>query len=167
MDFKLRPFNIEDLDCLVRNANNFKIAKFMSNGFPHPYTKENGKTFIALANKDKPVHIFTIDINGEASGGIGVHPQTDIHCRNMELGYWLAVQYWGHGIITRAIIEIVDFAFKTYNDVDRIFARPFGTNLASQKVLGKAGFKLEAKFEKALYKNGEYLDELIYAIRRK
>jgi len=32
-------------------------------------------------------------------------------------------------------------------------------------VLEKAGFRLEAVLEKAVFKNGEYLDEWIYAIR--
>jgi RimJ/RimL family protein N-acetyltransferase len=60
---------------------------------------------------------------------------------------------------------MVKFGFDTY-DVTRIFARPFGTNAASQRVLEKAGFKLEARFDKSLFKNGEFLDELIYAVRR-
>jgi len=60
---------------------------------------------------------------------------------------------------------MIDFGFKTY-DITRIYARPFGTNLASQRVLEKAGFKLEARIEKNVYKNGEALDELIYAVRR-
>jgi RimJ/RimL family protein N-acetyltransferase len=57
------------------------------------------------------------------------------------------------------------FAFLNF-DIDRVFARPFGTNLASQRVLEKNGFVLEGRFEKTLYKKGEYLDELIYAVRR-
>ena len=108
----------------------------------------------------------TIDVNGEAVGGIGLHPKEDIERMNAELGYWLAEPFWGKGIITKAITQIVDFGFKTY-DITRIFARPFGTNLASQRVLEKAGFKFECKFEKTLLKNGEMLDELFYSIRRK
>ncbi len=165
MNFELRPWSINDLDSLVKNANNFKIAKFMTDGFPHPYTNENGIAFIEFATKDDPIHIFAIDINGEASGGIGIHPQTDIHRKNAELGYWLAEKYWGNGIITKAITEMVKFAFDTY-EIERIFARPFGTNIPSQRVLEKSGFILEGKFEKTLFKTGEYLDELIYAIRR-
>ncbi|MEA4916134.1 GNAT family protein [Proteiniphilum sp.] len=45
-----------------------------------------------------------------------------------------------------------------------ISARPFSTNKRSQKALEKTGFTLEAKLEKAIYKNGEFLDELIYSI---
>ena len=165
MDFKLRPWTMNDLDSLVQNANNWKIAKFMTDQFPSPYTLEDGKSFIEFASKENPIHIFAIDINEQAVGAIGIHPQSDIHKKSAELGYWLAEPFWGHGIISRAVKDMVDFAFKTY-DINRVFARPFGTNKASQKVLEKAGFTLEGKFEKTLFKGGEYLDELIYAIRR-
>ena len=165
MEFTLRPWHINDLDSLVENANNPNIAKFMTNGFPHPYTPENGKAFIAMATKDELIHIFAIDVNGKAVGGIGIHPQSDIMCKNAELGYWLGENYWGKGIVTKAIKQITEFAFKTY-DINRIYARPFRNNLASQHVLEKCGFKLEATIEKNIFKNGEYLDELIYAVRR-
>ena len=61
---------------------------------------------------------------------------------------------------------MIDFAFSTY-DITRIYARPFGNNTASQKVLQKAGFTLEARIDKNIFKNGEFLDELIYAVRKK
>ena len=165
MQFLLRPWALTDLNSLVRYANNPDIAKFMTDGFPHPYTEENGKAFIAFATKDDPVHIFAIDVAGEAVSGIGLHPQADVQRKNAELGYWLAEPFWGNGIITNAIKEIVAFGFKTY-DINRIFARPFATNIGSQKVLGKAGFVLEGRFEKTFFKNGEFLDELVYAVRR-
>jgi len=165
MDFKLRSWNLNDLDSLVKYANNYKIAKNLTDQFPHPYTKENGEAFIEMATKNDPLTIFAIEINGQAAGGIGLHPQQDIHCKNAELGYWLAEPYWGKGIITQAIKQIVPYGFKKFK-IDRIFARPFENNIGSQKALIKAGFILEGKFDKVLYKNGEYLDELIYAVRK-
>jgi [ribosomal protein S5]-alanine N-acetyltransferase len=165
MEFILRPWKTDDLDSLIRHADNHKIARFMTDGFPHPYTRESGKAFIEFATRDNPIHIFAIDIAGDAVGGIGIHPQNDIYKKNAELGYWLSEMYWGNGIVTKAIKEITEFAFKTF-DIDRIYARPFGTNLASQRVLEKTGFTLESRLEKTLYKNGEKLDELIYAVRK-
>ena len=165
MHFHLRPWALSDLDSLVRHANNPDIAKFMTDGFPHPYTEENGEAFIAFATKDDPIHIFAIDVNGEAVGGIGIHPQADVQRKNAELGYWLAEPFWGKGIITNVIKQLVEFGFKTY-DINRIFARPYGTNIGSQKVLEKTGFVLEGRFEKTIFKNGEFLDELVYAVRR-
>ena len=165
MEFKLRPWTLNDLDSLILHANDADIAKNMTDRFPFPYTIEHGKGFIEMATADKPVHIFAIDVNGKAVGGIGIHPQQDIMKMNAELGYWLGKQYWNNGIISKAIKEMIDFGFKTY-DITRIFARPFGSNIASQRVLEKTGFKMEARIEKIIFKNGEFQDELIYTVRR-
>lgn len=165
MNFTLRPWTDKDLDSLVKYANNLSISKNMTNKFPHPYTIESGKSFLRMATQGSPTHIFAIDINGEAVGGIGLHPQDDIHCKNAELGYWLGEPFWGQGIISQAIPQMLNYGFKTF-DITRIFARPYNTNIGSQKVLEKAGFKLEATIENSLFKNGEYLDELIYAVRK-
>lgn len=165
MKFKLRPWNISDLDNLVKYANNWNIAKYMTDQFPYPYSEKDGKAFIAMATKDDPIHIFAIDVGGQAVGGIGIHPQGDIHRKNAELGYWLAEPFWGQGIISNAIKTIVDFAFETYA-INRVFARPYGTNIASQKVLEKNNFLLEGKFKQVLIKDNVLLDELVYAIRR-
>lgn len=165
MHFELRPWKNEDIDRLVKFANNYNIAKNLMDVFPHPYSVENGKAFIEMTAKNSPPNILAIEINGEASGAIGVHPQQDIYRKNAEIGYWLAEPYWGKGIISKAIIQMVDYGFKNWN-IDRIYARPFGHNIASKKALEKAGFILEARLEKTIFKNGEFMDELIYAIRR-
>lgn len=156
---------MEDVESLAVFANNWNIAKNMTDQFPHPYDEQNAKTFITFATKNIPVHIFAIEVGGKAVGGIGLHPQSDVHKMNAELGYWLAEPFWGQGIISHAINEVVNIGFEQL-EINRIFARPFGTNVASQKVLEKNGFKLEGRFEKTLIKNGILLDELIYALRK-
>lgn len=163
--FKIRPWTKEDLNSLVKYANNWNIAKNLTDKFPFPYSESNGQSFIEFATKDDPIHIFAIDIDGQAVGGIGIHQQDDIHRKNAELGYWLAEPFWGQGIISSALAHAINFAFETY-DIDRVFARPFGTNIPSQRVLEKNNFVLEGKFDKVLIKDGVLLDELIYAIRR-
>ena len=165
MHFHLRPFTIQDLDSLVKFANNFNIAKNLMDIFPHPYSIDDGKLFIGIATKNSPPNILAIEVNGEAAGAIGLHPQNDVYRKNAELGYWLAEQYWGKGIVTQAIIQMVDYGFKNW-DITRIYARPFGYNIASQRALEKAGFVLEAKLEKTIFKNDEFHDEMIYATRR-
>ena len=76
----------------------------------------------------------------------------------------MAQPFWGKGIATQAVERMVTYGFNTFG-FNRIFARPFGTNLASQKVLEKAGFILEGRFHNTIFKNGVYYDELVYAIR--
>ena len=165
MDFQLRPWTMDDLDSLVKFGNNPNIAKNMTDQFPNPYTREKGKAFIEMATRQLPYGILAIEVENQAAGGIGIHPQEDIHRKNAEMGYWLGEPYWGKGIITRAIIQMAEYGFQNF-PIDRIFARPFGTNIASQRALEKAGFKLDARFENTLLKNGVYEDELLDAIRR-
>lgn len=165
MEFKLRPWLKTDLDSLVKHANNPKIAKFMTNGFPSPYTKAHGEKWLEMATASQPAKFLCIEINGEAAGGVGIHLQQDIMCKNAELGYWLSEMYWGNGIVPKVVSQVVDYGFKNF-DITRIYARPFGNNPASQRVLEKCGFKLEARIEKSIFKNEEFLDELIYAIRK-
>ncbi len=164
-EFILRPWRESDLQDVVQFANNPRIARNLTDAFPHPYTEEDGKAFIARFSNDSPCRVFAIEIGGRACGSVGVFPQEDVHRKNAELGYWLAEPYWGRGIMTRVVRQVVDYAFQTF-DITRIFARPYGSNPASRRVLEKAGFTLEAYYDKTIFKNGEFLDELILAIRR-
>lgn len=161
----LRPWTLSDAENLAKYANNPNVARFLTNAFPHPYTFENAQSFIEMVSAQNPTLVFAIEIDGEAVGSIGLHAQSDIMCKNMELGYFLGEPFWGKGIVTEAVKQMVDYGFQNF-DITRIYARPYGNNLASQKVLEKAGFTLEARIEKNIYKNGEFLDELIYAIRK-
>ena len=164
--FILHPWQYSDIDSLLKYANNKKVADNLTDAFPHPYIKKDAESFLERFMHDAPLRAFAIEINKEACGAISVFPQTDIHRKTLRSGYWLAEPYWGKGIITEAIKLMIVYGFNTF-DIIRIFARPFSTNTASQRVLEKAGMVLEARFEKTVIKNGVFLDELIYAIRNK
>lgn len=163
--FILRPWQEDDLASLVKYAGNVNIYNNMTDGFPHPYTEEAGKAFIARATQHKPENILAIVVNNEACGSIGVFPKTDIDRLNAEFGYWLGEPFWGKGIVTAAVKAMTGYAFGNF-PVTRLFARPFEHNIASQKVLENAGFILEARIPRCLIKNGIVMDELIYAIRK-
>lgn len=165
MKVKLRPFKESDAERLALLANNYNIAKFLRNGFPHPYTVEHAKGFIDSLKNDNPTQRFVITVNDEMIGGAGIHLQDDIFELNAELGYWIGEPYWGKGYMSDAIQQVTDYAFANFK-INRIFARVFGNNPASMRVVEKAGFKLEAKYDQTLFKFGEVLDEYIYAKRR-
>jgi RimJ/RimL family protein N-acetyltransferase len=165
MHIHLRPWQLGDLDNLVRFANNKKIFDNLRDAFPYPYTEQDGRRFIEMNASEQPTRVFAIEVDGMAVGSIGIFPQTDIHRKNAEIGYWLGEPFWGKGIVTEAVRQIIEYGFNTF-DITRIYAIPFPTNIGSQRVLVKAGLHFEARLEKALYKNGQYMDELIYSIRK-
>lgn len=164
--FELRPFRMEDLPALVKHASDPTVAANLTDSFPNPFTEEAGRAFLETAMNTVPPLRRCIDIGGEACGAIGLHPKQDLWRRNMELGYWLASEHRGQGIMTGAIKRMVELGFETYPDITRIYATPFGSNIASQKALEKAGFQLEARLNATLVKNGVVQDEWIYAVRR-
>ncbi len=165
IEFKIRPWKLRDVPDVTAHANNWNIAQNLTDRYPYPYTEDDAKTYINSVIKDDADIILAIEVNGEAIGSIGIMPQSDIYCKNAELGYWLSEPYWNKGIASKAAEWIINFAFNKY-DINRIYATVFGTNLASQKVLLKNNFTLEASLENVIFKNGIYQDELIYGLRR-
>jgi len=165
LDIQLTEWSETLLDKLVEYANNPHIAANMRDSFPHPFTEERGKAFIQYARTSETSKIKAVLYKGALAGSIGLHLQNDISRKNAELGYWLAEPFWGKGIMTEAVKSMTDWGFK-HLDINRIFARPFGHNIASQKVLEKAGYQLEAQIKEGFFKNGRFVDELIYARRK-
>jgi len=137
----------------------------LRNRFPHPYTTSDGEAFITRQMKHDPSQNFAIIDGNDAIGGIGLMLKEDIHRKNAEVGYWLAEPYWGQGILSSLLPRVVQHGFEHFN-INRIFAMISHKNPASCKVVEKCGFILEGRFDKTLFKRGEYHDELIYAIRK-
>lgn len=165
MEVTLRKLVETDASNLVKYGNNKKIARNLTDSFPSPYTEEAAHKFINFASTADKAQIRAIDKDGELIGIVGLYIQDDIMCKNAELGYWVAEPFWGQGIATKAIKQAIDMGFKNL-DIVRIFARPYGSNKASQRVIEKLGFTKEAHIKQNLYKWGEWEDELIYGLRR-
>jgi ribosomal-protein-alanine N-acetyltransferase len=134
----------------------------MRDAFPHPYTRADGEFWLSLAVQiDPPTH-FAIEHEGEAVGGIGMHPGKDVERVSAEVGYWLGEQVWGRGLATAALCALVEYAFAT-TELTRLFALPFAHNAASRRVLEKAGFVLEAILRKSAIKEGRVVDQALYS----
>ena len=161
----LRPMRESDLENLVKYANNPQIEANLSDRMPYPYTMEEGEKFMKEVLSTDPHNRMVIALEDQMIGLIGIHPQEDIFQINGELGYWLGEPYWGQGFMTEAIKQMIPYAFETF-DIQRIFARTFGRNVPSQKVLEKAGFQLDAIIKKSLIKHGIPEDEVIYSVHR-
>ena len=94
---------------------------------------------LALALKNE-TFAFAVTADNKEIGSIGVFRQENIHKRTAELGYYIAQEYWGKGIMTEAVKQICEYVFGS-SDIIRIYAEPFAHNSASCRVLEKAGFQ--------------------------
>src|SRR5688500_2852278 len=110
-----------------------------------------------------PENSFAIAVDDEAVGGIGFTVQHDVARRSAEIGYWLGEEFWGRGITTEALVAVTDYAFRHYA-LCRLYAHVFEWNHASARVLEKAGYEFEGRLKKSVTKNGQTIDQLMYAI---
>ncbi len=160
----LRPWSMVDATRLASIANNKNIADNLRDGFPFPYSIKDARNWLNLILPENfPPRFFAITVENLILGSIGIVTKTDIYRKNFEIGYFLAEEYWGRGIITKAIKAATSYAFKEF-DIARVYAEPFADNISSRKALEKAGFTLEATLKKNVIKNGIIKDSCIYAV---
>jgi len=161
----LRAWKPGDEPSLVRHANSRTIWRNLRDAFPHPYTLVDAKRWIDVANPTTPVTNFAIVVDGAAVGAIGLVLREDVFRRSAEMSYWLGEEFWDRGIVTEAVRAVTDYAFEKF-DLCRVYAGVFEWNPASMRVLEKAGYELECRMKKSVTKDGETIDELIYAVVR-
>jgi ribosomal-protein-alanine N-acetyltransferase len=154
-----------DVESLVRHADNRKLWINLRDRFPHPYRTQDAERFLDHASRTRPATVWAIEVDGQAVGGIGVEPLSDVERVSGEIGYWLGEQYWGRGIVTDAVRGVTSHAFRAF-DLTRIFALPFADNTASIRVLEKAGYVLEGRLLRSAIKDGVIRDQLMYAAYR-
>ena len=163
--YLIREWKLSDAESLASAINNPKILNNLRDGLPYPYTEKDGKEFIsAMLSADKnSTFAFAIEIDGQAVGSIGVFRQNNIHFRTAELGYYLAEEYWGKGIMTEAVKQACKYVFDN-SDIIRIYAEPFAHNTPSCRVLEKAGFRFEGLLRSNAVKNGKVFDMKMYSL---
>jgi RimJ/RimL family protein N-acetyltransferase len=161
-DLQVRDWRRDDLEALLRSANNPKIAANLRDQFPYPYTRRDGIDYLNYVRSMAVPMSFAIEYEGAAIGGIGFKLGADIARLSLEMGYWLAEPLWGRGFATRAVTAASDWAFDNYKIV-RIFATCFSHNVASMRVLEKARFEREGIMRRSAIKNGVILDQVMYA----
>ena len=146
--------------------HNRKIWLNLRDRFPHPYTRADAEAWIALCDQEtEPFLQFAIDLNGAAIGGIGFERMSDVLRLTAEVGYWIAEPFWGRGIATIALKKAVAYAWGSLS-LERIQANVFEGNTASMRVLEKSGFEFEGRLKRYFFKDGRFLDGMLYAIVR-
>ncbi len=161
---RLRPPRPGDAASLARHANDREIWLNLRDRFPHPYALADAEAYIARVREaaPDPATAFAIEVDGEVAGGITLMPGHDIERVSAELGYWLGRAHWGRGIVTDAVRAMTGHAFATLG-LRRVFAVPFAHNVASQRVLEKAGYVREGTMRRCAIKDGVLLDQQLYA----
>lgn len=164
MKCRIRKWEVSDAGNLAKVLSNKKVQDNLRDGLPYPYTEQDGKDLIyAMLSADKnETFAFAIIVDNIVVGSIGAFRQSNIHRQTAELGYYIAEEYWGKGIMTEAVRQICNYVFSK-SDIIRIYAEPFAYNTASCRVLEKAGFQYEGTLRSNAIKNGKVIDMKMYS----
>ncbi|MDR0940207.1 MAG: GNAT family N-acetyltransferase [Mediterranea sp.] len=159
----LRDWRLTDVASLARHANNIHVWNNLRDGFPYPYTERDAELFIQMVTrKPRPSVDKAIEVDGEAVGSIGITLHDGVERVSAEIGFFIGEAYWNRGITTEAIKQMSAYAFAHF-PIERLYASVFDFNIASQRVLRKAGFVREAVLPRAAIKNGVVVDWLYFA----
>ena len=165
MKCRIRKWELSDAKDLAVALSNKKVQDNLRDGLPYPYTEQDGKEFISamLSADESETFAFAITVDNMVIGSIGIFRQGNIHSQTAELGYYIAEEYWGKGIMTEAVKQICEYVFAN-SDIIRIYAEPFAYNIASCRVLEKVGFQYEGTLRSNAVKNGRVIDMEMYSL---
>ncbi len=162
--FMLRNFRASDIDSIVANANNKNVSRNLRDTFPFPYLRKDALDWINICENAETYSrqaIVEVAVD-QAVGGIGFIRGSDVHRFSAEIGYWIGESYWGRRIMSNAVIQYTEHLFRV-TDLNRLWAGVYETNPTSAKVLEKAGFLQEGIMKGSVFKDGVFLDQLLYA----
>lgn len=157
----------EDATRIAELAGDRDVAR-TTESIPHPYPEQEARTWIEEVREevsDGEAAVFGIRLRDDEAliGVVGLHPEHE-HERAM-LGYWIGKPYWNHGYATEAAREAVGWGFEALG-IGRVYARCFGPNRASRRVLQKLGMQREGRLRRHFSKWGEKVDVDVYGILR-
>ncbi|MFX0059482.1 MAG: GNAT family N-acetyltransferase [Candidatus Hodarchaeota archaeon] len=164
----LKPLEKKYIEQFLKWFNDPEITQYLL--MYRPLTSmEEEEWFNELKNKPNEVY-FAIVINDKYNkekliGNCGIR---GINSKDRVGNYGIVIgekDYQGMGYGTEAMRLLVDYGFNTLN-LNRVELSTFSFNSRAYKSYLKVGFVEEGRKRQAVYKNGEYHDEIMFSILR-
>ena len=161
---RLRELRASDAPSLFSLLTTQEVARFIS---PPPSTVEGFERFIAWTLRQRTAGTyacFAVTLKGfDTAIGIFQVRETEPGFGTAEWGFAIGSPFWGTGVFEESAQLVLEFAFDTL-DVHRLEARAAVRNGRGTGALLKLGAVPEGVLRKSFLRNGEYLDQVLYAI---
>jgi [ribosomal protein S5]-alanine N-acetyltransferase len=157
----LRPLRMTDAEIVQRYVGDARVAGMMTT-IPHPYPPKAAEEWIATQEErtEMTFAITRAEID-ELVGVIGISPEPNGLIA--EIGFWIAVPFWGNGYCTEAAREILRFCFEDL-ELQRVCGVHFAGNEASGQVQRKIGMRHEGVQRWGMSRFGVLKDRECYGI---
>ncbi len=142
----LRPLRKSDAADIARQIGDWEVVKDTAR-IPYPYEPSMAHEFIEHVQREAPEIGENFAVvkrrDGALIGGLGLTKTTEIPGGGLgiEIGYWLGREHWGQGYGSETVARAVAYGFEGCG-AGQIWATLDKTNVASRRVLEKAGLRL-------------------------
>lgn len=160
----LRPWRKSDAQCLYHFAKNPNIGPIA--GWPPHESVEDSLNIIRTVFSKRETYAIVKDDIPIGCVGLLFHPDTNHWWGEgaVELGYWIAEEYWGNGYAFEASDAIIKRAFDELG-VSEIYASYRLENDQSRRVLEKLGFEYYTELVNENYL-GEFFQEVAMKLEK-
>jgi ribosomal-protein-alanine N-acetyltransferase len=160
----LRELRASDAASLFALLTTEEVSRFIS---PPPTTVEGFERFIAWTLRQRAAGTyacFAVTVAGfDTAVGIFQVRSLASGFGTAEWGFAIGSDFWGTGVFQEGAELVLDFTFDTIG-VHRLEARAAVRNGRGNGALQKLGAVQECRLRKSFQKNGEYIDQMLYAM---
>lgn len=114
-----------------------------------------------FANDEDEIGL-NIVLKGEIVGGTGFH-EINRQDKSAEIGYWLAKEFNGRGIVTKCVKKLLDYAFDEMK-MNRVVIKCVPENVKSRAIPERLGFTLEGIEREGGWLHTRYVDHVVYSM---
>jgi ribosomal-protein-alanine N-acetyltransferase len=141
-NIRLSPLQLADADAIFNCLGDKSISEYTL--IPYPYTRQHADSWLSENFKFEEEHGYKKNYairNADdlLIGAIGIHFNYGTDTDKSEFGYWLGKPYRNKGVMTTAVLSFCELVRNEFG-LKVLEAHVFDENIASQKVLTKAGF---------------------------
>jgi len=145
----LREFQAADAQLLFELDRDPEVMRFISKGRPTPLARIQSETiprFLDYYRQSPPQGFWAAHLRdtGAFIGWFHLRPNPKSEAE-MELGYRLKRSAWGRGLATEGARALLQKAFRVWG-YETVSAHTMADNLASRRVMEKAGLAFECEF---------------------
>ena len=160
----LRELRASDAPSLFAMLTSEEVSRFIS---PPPTTVEGFERFIAWTLRQRTAGTyacFAVTV-GASDTAVGIFQIRELEpgFGTAEWGFAIGSPFWGTGVFKEGAELMLEFAFETVG-VHRLEARAAVRNGRGNGALLKIGAVQEGVLRKSFLRNGQYLDQVLYAI---
>jgi ribosomal-protein-serine acetyltransferase len=165
-EIELRPFVESDAGEIFKVVkSNLEHLHTFLHWATADFNLETAREFIKRSEMEaaeKKNQGFGIFLNSKLVGTIGF-VKFNWTSKRTEIGYWIAKDYEGRGIITKSCRELINYAFDKL-DMNRIEIRCATANVRSCAIPEKLGFKLDGILRQAEWRHTQFYDMAVYSM---